>query len=164
MSPEWLHLMARYNAWQNGWMIPAVAGLSDAERDADRGSFFDSIAGTLSHLMWADTIWVSRFDGGPSVEPSIPASATMFRDWPAFVDLRSALDQRILDWAATETDTSGQISWYSGAMGRQMTADKMVCMTQLFNHQTHHRGQVHAMLTAAGVKTQDTDVPFMPGL
>ena len=60
------------------------------------------------------------------------------------------------DWLA------GDLTWYSGFMKADMTRPKAACVLQLFNHQTHHRGQVHAMLTAAGTKPEDTDIPFMP--
>ncbi|MEM7438376.1 MAG: DinB family protein [Pseudomonadota bacterium] len=162
MTPEWLQMMARYNAWQNGWVMPIVAGMSDVERDLDRGAFFGSIAGTLSHLMWGDMMWMARFDGGEAPGGSIHETPTFYRDWPAFVDARAALDQRIADWAGQETCFDGQLVWYSGAVGREISADRVVCYTHFFNHQTHHRGQVHAMLTAAGQKTHDTDIPFMP--
>ena len=77
---------------------------------------------------------------------------------------RPKLDARIAAWAweLFPDDLTGDLSWYSGAMKRDMTMPKAVCAMQLFNHQTHHRGQVHAALTALGVKTDDTDIPFMP--
>ena len=56
----------------------------------------------------------------------------------------------------------GDLEWYSGTLKRGMTSPRGVCIMQVFNHQTHHRGQVHAMLTAAGAKPDDTDIPFMP--
>ncbi|MGV6810972.1 MAG: DinB family protein, partial [Brevirhabdus sp.] len=59
-------------------------------------------------------------------------------------------------------DTEGDLNWYSGAMGRDMSKPRAICLMQLFNHQTHHRGQIHAMLTAAGARPGDTDIPFMP--
>ena len=77
---------------------------------------------------------------------------------------RPALDARIAAWAdaAGPDDLSGDLTWWSGATGREVTQPRALCVTQLFNHQTHHRGQVHAMLTGLGVATHDTDLPFMP--
>jgi uncharacterized damage-inducible protein DinB len=56
----------------------------------------------------------------------------------------------------------GDLTWFSGAMGKQMSKSKMLLVPHFFNHQTHHRGQIHAMLTAAGVKPGATDLAFMP--
>lgn len=164
ITPEWLRLMARYNRWQNQNLIAAADGLSDADRQLDRGAFFGSIAHTFSHLLWGDTIWIARFDGGESVTVGIPESTTLADDWPTFKAARAAMDQRIIDWCATAqaADIEGELHWYSGAMGRDMSKPRAICLMQLFNHQTHHRGQIHAMLTAAGARPGDTDIPFMP--
>lgn len=164
ITPAYLQRMARYNRWQNRSIHGAADTLSDAARREDRGAFFRSIHGTLSHLLWGDTIWMARFDGGAPPEVSITDSAAYVTDWDDLQERRSAMDTRILDWAetTTPTDTEGDLSWFSGALGRDITQPKAVCLIQLFNHQTHHRGQVHAMLTAAGARPGDTDVPFMP--
>ena len=156
---------ARYNAWQNQWMFQAADALPEAERVADRGAFWSSIQGTLSHLMWGDTLWISRFDGGEGpVSALVGADTTTAYDWPAMMAGRPLLDARIAAWAwdLFDEDLDGDLTWYSGALQREMTQPKKICVMQLFNHQTHHRGQVHAILTAAGVKTDDTDIPFMP--
>lgn len=163
ITPGYCRTMARYNAWQNQWMFAAADGLGEAEREADRGAFWGSIRSTLSHLMWGDTIWIARFDGGEGPDASIKASHEAY-DWPGMMTGRPALDTRIAAWAedVTEDHLNGELGWYSGAAGRDMTKPYALCAVQLFNHQIHHRGQVHAMLTAAGVVTQDTDLPFMP--
>ncbi|MEO1325006.1 MAG: DinB family protein, partial [Pseudomonadota bacterium] len=62
ITNDYLRSMARYNRWQNGEIYGAAARLSDGERCKERGAFFGSIHGTLSHLYWADRIWLSRFD------------------------------------------------------------------------------------------------------
>ena len=62
----------------------------------------------------------------------------------------------------TGEELAGELHWYSHAMGREMAKPYGLCVMHLFNHQTHHRGQVHAMLTAAGARPDDTDLPFMP--
>jgi uncharacterized damage-inducible protein DinB len=85
-------------------------------------------------------------------------------DWPTMMAERPKLDARIAGWAwMTEpADFEGDLTWYSGFLGRDMTMPRALCILQLFNHQTHHRGQVHAMLTAAGAKPDDTDLQLMP--
>nr|WP_323779496.1 DinB family protein [Amylibacter sp.] len=163
LSPDWLRMMARYNSWQNGWMIPAADGLSDAARRLDRGAFFGSIAGTLSHVLWADQMWMGRFDGGPSPKGSGATSAALFSDWAEYQAERRTMDARIEAWAngMDAAQCAGDITWYSGLMKADVVRPKEMVFTHFFNHQTHHRGQVHAMLTAAGVSTTDTDLFYM---
>lgn len=169
ISPEFAQVMARYNAWQNQWMFQAADGLGDAARRQDRGAFFGSIHATLAHLMWGDTLWIARFDGGPSAPP-LPSGGfggvdwAGLYDWPTLMAERPKLDARIAawSWSVDPSDFDGDLCWYSGMLGREITRPRALCVMQLFNHQTHHRGQVHAMLTACGVRTTDTDVPFMP--
>ena len=164
ITPAYLERMARYNRWQNASIFGAAGTLDDAARRADRGAFFASIHRTLSHLLWGDTAWMGRFQAreGPGVP--IAESGDWVADWGDLTSRRRAMDARILDWAGTATpdDVEGDLTWASGITGRVMTLPKAVCIVQLFNHQTHHRGQVHAMLTAAGARPDVTDLPFMP--
>lgn len=165
VGPDYARHMARYNAWQNQWMFQAADGLTPEQRAKDRGGFWGGIQTTLCHLMWGDTLWISRFDGGESAPPvSSGADTTTVFDWPSMMAGRPRLDARIAAWAwSTDShDFEGDLTWFSGPSQRKMTALRAVCVMQFFNHQTHHRGQVHGMLTACGVKTDDTDVPFMP--
>ncbi len=163
-SPSYCALMARYNLWQNGSLLLAAGGLDDAARGQDRGAFFGSIFGTLNHLLWADLIWMSRFDGGAPPEGSIDASPLLQTDWRAFCTVRAQVDKRILGWAGRLDPEvlAEDLTWVSGATGREMTRPLSLCAVHLFNHQTHHRGQVHAMLTAAGARPGPTDLVFMP--
>ena len=77
---------------------------------------------------------------------------------------RAAFDQKIIDWADTVDDAwlAADLTYYSGATKREWTRPRWMLVTHMFNHQTHHRGQVHSMLTQAGGKPSDTDLPFMP--
>ncbi len=156
--------MARYNQWQNNGLRDIVQVMGTDELSKDRGAFFGSILGTLNHLLWADTLWISRFDGGTSTDVSIADSVEFTASVAEWIDARIRMDGRVNDWASTvaATDLLGDLHWYSGALGRDMTKPKAICVMQMFNHQTHHRGQVHAMLTAAGQKPTDTDLPFIP--
>lgn len=163
-SKNYVLTMARYNQWQNESLIQAANELSGDDRQRDRGSFFHSIQKTFSHILWGDQIWVSRFAGTEAPSGGIAESVDHFSDWIAFQEERKRFDAVILDWAHSVDDAwfSGDLSWFSGALGRDVTRPKAMLSIQLFNHQTHHRGQIHAMLTAAGAHPDDTDVPFMP--
>ncbi|MEM1388202.1 MAG: DinB family protein [Pseudomonadota bacterium] len=164
ISPDHCALLGRYNRWQNQSLLNAAATLSSDALHQDRGAFFGSILGTFNHLLWGDQIWMSRFAGWDKPEGGIAQSSTLFADLAAFRPEREDTDARLAQWTAARTpgDLDGMLSWYSGATGRHIERPVWVCLTHLFNHQTHHRGQIHAMLTAAGAKPDDTDLVFMP--
>jgi uncharacterized damage-inducible protein DinB len=159
----YVRAMAEYNRWQNDNLYGAADGLGDAARKAPRGAFFGSIHGTLNHLLWADQIWMSRFAGTPRpTVATIPESVGMHEGWDDLKRERAAFDQVILDWAR-QLDPAwleGDLVWFSGAVGREVSKPKWLLVTHLFNHQTHHRGQVHCLLTQAGAKPGTTDLPF----
>lgn len=156
--------MARYNRWQNASMTAAASGLDDETRRADRGAFFASIEGTLSHLYWADRIWMHRFAATPKPDGGIPTSTLLIDDWATFVDGRARFDGVIEDWAKNIDAEwlSGDLTWWSGAAKREVSKPVWLLVTHFFNHQTHHRGQIHAMLTAAGACPDDTDLFLLP--
>lgn len=164
ISGRYLRMMARYNRWQNSSLFDAADSVDDADRRAARGAFWGSIHGTLSHLVWADRIWLSRFGQAQKPPVGLTESATMIAEWDALRTERAALDATIIGWADSfdAGPISGELSWYSGVAGREVTAPLGIVLTHFFNHATHHRGQVHAMLTAASARPADTDLFLMP--
>lgn len=166
ITPDYVRLMTRYNEWQNQGLFGAADGLPDTERRRERGAFFGSIEKTLNHLLWADRMWLHRFTGSPPPKAEgIAQSTAEAPDWPALWRDRRALDAAILAWAAylQPADLEGDFAWFSRATGRHRSEPRGLLIVHMFNHQTHHRGQVHAMLTAAGATPPDTDLAFMPG-
>ena len=163
VTVEWVRLMAAYNAEMNRRVYAAASGLTEDQRREDRGAFFGSIHGTLSHLMWGDAIWMSRFAGWPAPGGGIKDSPALHPEWPAMQAARQGMDTRIEAWAAALHPAwlQGSLGWFSGAMGREISRPRWVLVTHFFNHQTHHRGQVHALLTGLGAATGDTDLPFI---
>lgn len=164
VTPDWVRLMARYNAWQNGGHLRLVPTLPPEELARDRGAFFGSILGTLSHLLWADRIWLHRLARLPRPEGTLAGSAGLWADAAAWAEGRARTDADLSAWAGglAPGDLDGDLTWASGATGREMAKPRGLVVTHLFNHQTHHRGQVHAMLTAAGLRPDATDLAFMP--
>lgn len=162
--PDYCVTMARYNAWQNKQVRAAFEALPDADLRKDRKGFFGSILGTANHLLWGDMLWMSRFDGGSRPEGGIAESVDFQPTAAVWAGERYRVDARILTWAEKlrAMDLHGDLTWYSGAMGRDMAKPLDLCIMHFFNHQTHHRGQIHAMLTAAGAKAPVTDLAFMP--
>jgi uncharacterized damage-inducible protein DinB len=163
ITPRYVRVMASYSRWQNENLYGAADALTDAQRKEQRGAFFGSIHGTLNHLLWGDQIWMSRFAGTPKPRsPGIPGSSDMYEAWDDLKRERRVFDQVIADWA-DKLDAAwleGDLTWLSGATGGQVTKPRWLLVTHMFNHQTHHRGQVHCMLTQAGVKPGTTDLPL----
>ena len=153
--------MARYNTWQNGSLMAAADGLSHDARWQDRGAFFGSIAATFNHLLWDDSLWLARFAGNPRPEDSTPVSLHAPTEWDVFKALRVTQDTAIEAWAAALEDVEGTVEWYPGGGEVRIEKPRALCYAHLFNHQTHHRGQIHAMLTAAGAKLEPTDLPML---
>ncbi len=167
ITPAHAQLMARYNRWQNQSLYGCADRLTEAQRKEDRGAFFGSIHGTLCHLVFGDQAWLYRLTGDEAVKPianSIAESVTAISEWPVLKATRRALDETLIEWTGrlAPADLVGDLTWYSGAMGREITRPKWELVTHMFNHQTHHRGQVHCLLTQFGQKPDDTDIPFQP--
>lgn len=163
ITPSFASTMARYNQWQNVNLYAAAESLPDESRRVDRGAFFKSIHGTLSHLLWADSMWMSRIAGDPDPGVALAESAFFCTDWRELTLRRAAMDERLILWAES-LDTAalaGDLSWYSNAIKAQIARPLALIVVHIFNHQTHHRGQAHAMLTAAGARPTDTDLIFM---
>jgi uncharacterized damage-inducible protein DinB len=160
ITPQYVRGFSAYNAEMNRRVYGAAARLSDEERKLDRGAFFGSIHGTLNHLMWGDTMWMSRFDGWPKPEKPIGDSAQLFDDFDAMWARRQEMDRGIEAWAADVTAEwlAGQLTWYSGLAGREISAPRTLILMHFFNHQTHHRGQAHAILTGLCGRAPELDL------
>jgi uncharacterized damage-inducible protein DinB len=156
--------MALYNRWQNENLYGAADGLTDEERHRERGAFFGSIHRTMCHLLWADQTWMSRFRGSP---PPVPMAelATQYRDWTFLKAQRRDFDAEIVDWAEGLGPDwlACTLTYFSPGLGHQTSQPRWLFVSHFFNHQTHHRGQIHCLLTQAGRKPADTDLPMMPG-
>ena len=101
ITPDYFRMMARYNAWQNRQLDKALEGLPLEDLTADRGAFFGSILGTLNHILWADGMWMSRFDRSmPRPRGGIPESAGLFPTLGAWSAERFRMDRQIAAWAA----------------------------------------------------------------
>jgi len=164
MTPRLAQHLAAYNHWQNETIYEAATALTDAARKLDRAAFFRSIHETLDHIVWADQIWLSRFGGCAAPGGSISSSTAIHSDWGALRDQRRKVDRALIDWAdgLRPSDLEGDLTWFSGAANREVCRPKPVLVAHMFNHQTHHRGQVHAMLTAAGLKGPVSDMFLSP--
>jgi uncharacterized damage-inducible protein DinB len=160
VTSAYVRAMAHYNAGMNARIYDAASKLSDDERKANRGAFWHSLHGTLSHLLWGDWNWMSRFDGWEKPPVGQKDSATMIADFDTLARERAAADEKISAWASRVDDAwlSGDLTWTSGTVGRSVTMPAGFVVMHFFNHQTHHRGQAHALITRAGGATGDTEL------
>ena len=155
-------LMAKYNHWMNRSIYKACGSLTEHELRLDRGAFFHSIFHTLNHIVYGDLAFMSRFTGDPAEVPELGEElADNYADLAA---KRERLDVRILEWTS-ELDPewlASELTYQSKVDGRYRTVPQWVLVTHMFNHQTHHRGQVTTLLSQLDIDFGSTDIPFMP--
>ena len=164
ITPDYCRMMARYNAWQNRWLRATLEAMPQEEALRDRGAFFGSLLGTANHVLWADAVWLARLEEREGPGGSIAESVALHPTPAAWAAARYRMDARLLRWAEElrAVDLLGDLAWMSGAAGRRVSRPCALCIVHMFNHATQHRGQMHAMLTAAGYPTEDTDLFLMP--
>ena len=150
--------MARYNTRANRLLYDAVAGLPDAEYRRTRAAFFGSIHGTLNHILLGDRIWMARFEGG--THPSTGLDAILHDGFADLRAAREAMDARIEAFVDRRVDDgflAGSIR-YTTNSGTEAEDPAVMLLAHLFNHQTHHRGQVHGLLSQTDVPPQSLDL------
>jgi uncharacterized damage-inducible protein DinB len=156
--------MAAYNRWMNEKLYDVCASLTDEERKRDRKSFFPSIHATLNHILLGDRVWFGRFVGEPFAVKSL--NQELYADFGELRAERERVDRGIEAWTALLTDDAleGKLRFTSIVRPGPMEYDLWVCVTHFFNHQTHHRGQVTALLSQCGKDYGITDLIWLPQL
>ena len=165
ITAAYVRMMARYNSWQTDQLMPVLLDMSKAALTEDRGAFFGSILGTANHLLCGDMLWLSRLD--PSMEPPYEAMAKwpkLHKDARSWAADRHRIDGKIRSWAENlrELDLTGELTCEPADGSAPYRLPVTRAVVQFFNHQTHHRGQLHAMLTAAGENAPVSDIIYMP--
>jgi uncharacterized damage-inducible protein DinB len=153
-------MFAGYNAWANRRLYDAAATLPDGQYRADRGAFFKSMHGTLNHLLATDRIWMQRFTGEGTAPDRLDAIL-----FDTFVDLRAAReaeDARILSYVAglDEARLAGVIRYRRVSTPEPQVQALGPALAHWFNHQTHHRGQAHTILTGLTGRAPELDLLF----
>ncbi|HEY4169420.1 MAG TPA: DinB family protein [Reyranella sp.] len=145
MSEPWAQY-ARYNRLANELLYAACARLSGADYRRDLGAFFGSVHGTLNHLLLGDTIWMTRFEGG--THPSTGLNTILFEQFEALHAARQAMDRRIERFFADLPSgfDRGSVRYVNNS-GFDTEDPWQVILAHFFNHQTHHRAQVHTLLS-----------------
>jgi uncharacterized damage-inducible protein DinB len=156
-APNPYPTLARFNRWVNGRHYECCARLSDGERKRDRHAYFGSIHNTLNHLLVVDRLWLNRMEGKPNGIAAL--DQILFADFEEMRRARAAEDDRLVALVdgRDEAALAGEVAYRFTSGAPAATPLHQILMT-LFNHQTHHRGQVHAMLTQAGIRPPDCDV------
>ena len=141
-------MFAGYNGWCNERLYDAAATVSDADYRADRGAFFKSLHGTLNHLLLGDRIWMYRFTGEGELPKSL--EAILYEDFTALRAERRVMDGRISRYIGglSDADLSGTIRYRTYTNPTDIEQKLAPALDHFFNHQTHHRGQAHALLTS----------------
>ena len=150
-------MFAQYNALANHKLYEVCAQISDTERKRTRLAFFQSIHGTLNHLMVGDRIWLTRFEGKQI--PSTRLDAILYDDFDELREARVAEDQRIKTFAAGLTEEFlGSTIQYVNNAGNICNDPVDLLVAHFFNHQTHHRGQIHDMITQTEIAPPSLDL------
>ncbi|MFL4996805.1 MAG: DinB family protein [Microvirga sp.] len=157
MKPHFA-MMAGYNAWCNERIYDVVAQLPDADYRADRGAFFKSVHGTLNHLLVADQIWLKRFSGRGDAPNRL--DAILFENLDDLWDARHREDERIIAYidSLSEADLGGRIRYKTITNPVEIEQPLAPALIHFVNHQTHHRGQVHGLLTGFGLEAPSLDL------
>ena len=159
LSPHY-QMFGRYNAWANKRLYDAAAQLSNEQYRADRGAFFKSVHGTLNHLLATDRIWMQRFTGTGTAPDRL--DAILFETLDELLAAREAEDRRIVDFVDGLDDTSlaGSIRYRRVSSPEVFEQPLAPALAHWFNHQTHHRGQVHSLLTGLVGRAPELDLLF----
>ena len=160
---QYFELMAQYNQWMNRALYEVCDSIPDVQRKKDVGAFFRSIHGTLNHILWGDRLWFGRFTQNLPALPRV--GVDLHEDFAVLRSERESTDAFIMEWVTGLTDDwlQAPFSATSSMDGKTRRAPAWIMVSQVFNHQTHHRGQVTTLVKQLGFDTPDTDIPLMPG-
>lgn len=153
-------MLGHYNAWANVRLYEAVATLKSHEYQADRGAFFKSVHGTLNHLLATDRIWMKRFTGEGDAPDRL--DAILHETFDGLRPARVAEDARIIAFVddLDERRLNGTIKFRRVSSPEEFEQQLAPALAHWFNHQAHHRGQVHALLTGLTGQAPELDLLF----
>lgn len=159
MTASYFQTLARYNMWANRRLLSACASLPMGTYEKERPSFFGSIHKTLNHILVADRIWLGRFEGVSDVPKTLDALLT--ENLEQILSARESVDKRILSFTQTlDDDRVNKVFRYNDLKGDPHAVPMVFCLAHFFNHHTHHRGQVHGMLSEEGIVPPALDLIY----
>jgi uncharacterized damage-inducible protein DinB len=153
-------MFAAYNRWANDIVYEAATLLTEDEANRDTGAFFGSLIATLNHILVADRIWMRRFTGEGSAPTEL--DTILHADLAGLRAAREAEDARIVDWLDNLEDheIAGRFTYTTVTDMRTISQRLSPALAHLFNHQTHHRGQAHTILTSLGQPSLRLDLIY----
>ena len=156
--------MAEYNKWMDGKIYDVCQEIPDELRKKDMGAFFKSIHSTLNHIYFGDIAWIERLRDNEFTPRKI--GVDMFDDFKNLRAAQEKIDSEILDWARDLTPEilNKPFDYVSNVENFSRTLPTWVLATHMFNHQTHHRGQVTTLIKQLGYEPGITDIPWLPCL
>ena len=147
-------MMAQYNAWANARLYRMAGTLPDERYRRDVGAYFQSLHGTLNHLLATDRIWMHHLTGTGDHPDTL--NAIVCDDLPSLTEARQEEDARIMHFMQDLTELHLEEMWeYRALNGTLQRHQRRAILAHLFNHQAHHRGQAHAILTVLGIAEPD---------
>lgn len=158
MKP-YFQTLANYNTWANQRLYDACQQLTPEAYFLDRKAFFTSIHGTLNHLLVGDIIWLSRWQNKDSDIKSL--DKILYPDFDSLKQARQVEDKKLLAFINNFDEAKlNDLHHFHNLAGEAKTQKWLYMFGHLFNHQTHHRGQVHNMLSQAGLETPALDLHY----
>ena len=151
---------AAYNRWANQRLFDAASQLSDDQYRQDTQVFFKSMQGTLNHILVADTVWMSRFQ---KTDHGITGlDQLLHEDHESLTSARLQMDQRIADYVATldQPTLDAEFTYSPVTLPEPVTMQLNIALSHMFNHQTHHRGHAHGVLTRLGADAPPLDLIY----
>ena len=153
-------MFAAYNAWANQRIYEVASELTKEEFTRDVGAFFKSMRGTLNHLLVTDKIWLKRFTG----EGDAPAAldTILYINFAKLRLARKVEDKRLVDWVGSRSEKAiaGRFTYMTVTDMRTVSQRVAPALAHLFNHQAHHRGQAHTILTVLGKEAPSLDLIY----
>jgi uncharacterized damage-inducible protein DinB len=161
-SIDLLRNFVRYNAWANQKIYAVCATIPDSERKRDLGAFFHSIHATLNHVLLGDRLWLGRLTGIDFLVNTL--GDELYAGFDELQREREITDNELIKILAgyTEADLACDLEYTSVSTGKVRSYPLHHVLLHLCNHQTHHRGQVTAMIQRLGFDYGDIDLLFMP--
>lgn len=154
-------LLADYNAWANARLYDAAAEFSDTDYRKDMGAFFGSLHNTLNHILVGDRIWFQRVEGAGDAPRTL--DAVLFENFADLRTAREAEDVRIKSVITKLSDAAiaGTFDYTNLRTGDHFTDQPLApTLAHIFNHQTHHRGQAHTLLSQLGRNPPELDILY----
>jgi uncharacterized damage-inducible protein DinB len=149
--------LALYNKVANARLYEQCGKLDMAEYRRERPGSFGSIHALLNHTLLGDRIWMSRFAGGGSTTP--PLNTILFETFAELSAARSGQDAGIESFFSNvDNGFIGRPLSYTNSRAKACTDSAPHAVLHFFNHQTHHRGQVHVMLSQTVVPPPSLDM------